>query len=218
MRVVNAHAAEHMTARSFSFCHGADQCRHETRRGGTTGSMADFGVRTDSHAGLIRDGLKPPSFPSFGRDYEGAVVGEQSVRLSPATARRENPHPFEAKPQPPNHEETEVNPMRKRNHVVPIRFSDHELLVIDANAKRANMSRTEFLVSAGMNKPIVILDDLKPMLAELRRIGNNVNQLTRKANSGEIYCVNLSEFSKQLGEVASGLYTIQKEVDRLSQR
>ena len=108
--------------------------------------------------------------------------------------------------------------MRKRNHVVPIRFSDHELSVIDANANRANMSRTEYLVSAGMDKPIVILDDLKPMLTELRRIGNNVNQLTRKVNSGEIYVVGLSEINEQLGEVASGLYTIQKEVDRLSQQ
>ena len=146
------------------------------------------------------------------------MEGEQSVRLSPATARRENPHPFEAKPQPPNHEETEVNPMRKRNHVVPIRFSDHELSVIDANAKRANMSRTEYLVSAGMDKPIVILDDLKPMLAELRRIGNNVNQLTRKANSGEVYVVGLNEINEQLGAVAVGLYAIQKEVSDLSQR
>ena len=108
--------------------------------------------------------------------------------------------------------------MRKRNRVVPVRFSDHELSVIDTNAKRAGMNRTEFLVSAGMDKPIVILDDLKPTLAELRRIGNNVNQLTRKANSGEVYVVGLNEINEQLGEVASGLYTIQKEVDRLSQQ
>ena len=108
--------------------------------------------------------------------------------------------------------------MRKRNHVVPIRFSDHELSVIDANAKRANMSRTEYLVSAGMDKPIVILDDLKPMLTELRRIGNNVNQLMRKVNSGEIYAVGLNEINEQLGTVAAGLFTIQKEVDRLSQQ
>ena len=108
--------------------------------------------------------------------------------------------------------------MRKRNHVVPIRFSDHELSVIDANAKKAHMSRTEYLVSAGMGKPIVILDDLKPTLAELRRIGNNVNQLTRKANSGEIYVVGLTEITEQLGAVAAGLYAIQKEVSNLSQR
>ena len=108
--------------------------------------------------------------------------------------------------------------MRKRNKVVPVRFSDHELSVIDANAKKAHMSRTEFLVSAGMDKPIVILDDLKPMLAELRRIGNNINQLTRKVNSGEVYYMNLSEFSEQLGTVTAGLYAIQKEVSDLSQR
>ena len=80
------------------------------------------------------------------------------------------------------------------------------------------MSRTEYHVSAGMNKPIVILDDLKPMLSELRRIGNNVNQLTRKVNSGEIYVVGLTEINEQLCAVAAGLYAIQKEVDRLSQR
>ena len=108
--------------------------------------------------------------------------------------------------------------MRKRNRVVPVRFSDHELYVIDANAKRAKMSRTEYLVSAGMDKPIVILDDLKPMLAELRRIGNNINQLTRKANGREIYAVGLTEINEQLGAVAAGLVAIQKEVDRLSQR
>ena len=108
--------------------------------------------------------------------------------------------------------------MRKRNHVVPIRFSDHELSVIDANAKKAHMSRTEYLVSAGMGKPIVILDDLEPTLTELRRIGNNVNQLTRKANSGEIYVVGLTEINEQLGAVAAGLHAIQKEVSDLSQR
>ena len=53
--------------------------------------------------------LKVPSFPSFGGENEEAMEGEQSVRLSPATARREDPHPFWNDPQPPNHEETEVS-------------------------------------------------------------------------------------------------------------
>ena len=101
MRLVSEHAAAHMTERSFSFCHGDDQCRQETRRGGTTGSMAEFKVGTVSPVGLIWAGLKVPSFPYFGRDYVGAVEGEQSVRLSPATARRENPRPFGNDPQPP---------------------------------------------------------------------------------------------------------------------
>ena len=108
--------------------------------------------------------------------------------------------------------------MRKRNRVVPVRFSDHELAVIDANAKKAHLSRTEYLVSAGMDKPIVILYDLKPMLAELRRIGNNVNQLTHKVNSGEVYIVGLNEINEQLGAVAAGLCAIQKGVSDLSQR
>ena len=62
--------------------------------------IPDFGMVTVSHPGIVRGTLKVPSFPPFGRDYVGAVEGEQSVRLSPATARRENPHPFESDPQP----------------------------------------------------------------------------------------------------------------------
>ena len=61
----------------------------------------DFRVVTVSHLPRKWDGLKPPSFPPFGRENVGAVEGEQSVRLSPATARRENPHPFGNDPQPP---------------------------------------------------------------------------------------------------------------------
>ncbi len=107
MRLVNEHGAAHMTARSFSFCHGNGQRRHKTRRGGTTGSMADFRVVTVSPLPRKWAGLKTPSFPSSGRRNVGAVEGEQSVRLSPATARRENPRTFENDPQPPNREETE---------------------------------------------------------------------------------------------------------------
>ena len=66
-----------------------------------------FGVVTVRHLPRKWAALKTPSFPSSGRENVGAVEGEQSVRLSPATARRENPHPFQANPQPPNHEETE---------------------------------------------------------------------------------------------------------------
>ena len=60
--------------------------------------MIDFRVVTVSHPGIVRGALKVPSFPPFGRENVGAVEGEQSVRLSPATARRENPHPFENAP------------------------------------------------------------------------------------------------------------------------
>ena len=57
-----------------------------------------FRVETVSHLPRKWAALKTPSFPSSGRENVGAVEGEQSVRLSPATARREDPHPFK-----PNH-------------------------------------------------------------------------------------------------------------------
>ena len=62
----------------------------------------DLRVVTVSHLPWKWAALKTPSFPPFGRRNVGAVEGEQSVRLSPATARRENPHPFGNDPQPQN--------------------------------------------------------------------------------------------------------------------
>ena len=61
----------------------------------------DFRVVTVSPLPRKWAGLKVPFFPSSGRENVGAVEGEQSVRLSPATARRENPRPFGNDPQPP---------------------------------------------------------------------------------------------------------------------
>ena len=67
--------------------------------------------------------------------------------------------------------------MRKRSISIPIRVTEKELTTIDTKATKAGMNRTDFLVACAMGKRITIIDDLTPLLAELRRIGNNLNQL-----------------------------------------
>ena len=52
-----------------------------------------------------------------------------------------------------------------------------------------------------LDKEIVIVDGLNEVVTELRKIGNNINQLTYLANSGRIYTADLSEVKQEIGKV-----------------
>jgi len=43
-------------------------------------------------------------------------------------------------------------------------------------------TQTDFFLTVLRKKPIVVIEDLRPMLQELKRQGNNLNQIARKLN------------------------------------
>ena len=100
--------------------------------------------------------------------------------------------------------------MRKRNISIPIRVTEKELSVIDRKATRARLTRTEYLITCALGKEITLIEDLKPILADLRRIGNNLNQLTRLANMGKIQGVNLGESRAALEQTYTAIHTLAK--------
>ena len=102
------------------------------------------------------------------------------------------------------------NLMRKRNISIPIRVTEKELSVIDRKAARARLTRTEYLITCALGKEITLVEDLKPILADLRRIGNNLNQLTRLANMGKIQGVNLGECRAALEQTYTAIHTLAK--------
>ena len=88
--------------------------------------------------------------------------------------------------------------LRKRSISIPLRVTEAERTAIDKKAEKAGMNRTDFLVACAMGKRITVIDDLTPLLAELRRIGNNLNQLTRLAHLGKIEAISLAETNEVL--------------------
>ena len=141
---------------------------------------------------------------------------EQSRRIAADFEKCGEPHPsylFFAKRKKPK--ETKQNiiiyqgvKMRVRNKTIPFRVTEKELEIIDKKAAKAKLSRTDFLIAAALGKEITLMEDLKPILYELRRIGNNVNQLTKLANMGSIETVNLEEFTEMLGQLHVALMQI----------
>ena len=80
-----------------------------------------------------------------------------------------------------------------------IRIEKSDLDKIRENAQKANMTTTAYLINRALRDDrIVILEDLKPVCHELRKIGTNLNQLTMLAHKGQIKCVNLSALSEEV--------------------
>ena len=103
--------------------------------------------------------------------------------------------------------------MRKRNISIPIRVTAKELQAIDEAAKKAKKNRTEYLISAALGKEITVINDLREMLTQLKRIGNNLNQLTRKANAHEVEVVDLTEINHSMGEIYCAIFALARRGD-----
>lgn len=84
---------------------------------------------------------------------------------------------------------------------VNFRITEKELQKIKEKAKKSNMNLTKYLTVCALNKDIVVIENLKEFQVELRRIGNNLNQLTRLCNGGIITCLELENIKKQVNEI-----------------
>lgn len=77
-----------------------------------------------------------------------------------------------------------MSKQRRRDTTLTIRLTKVEKERIERNAKRAERSITDYIVLLSLEMPIHVAEDVKPLLIELKRIGNNLNQIAAKINSG----------------------------------
>lgn len=82
---------------------------------------------------------------------------------------------------------------RKRSKTLTVRLTEKEKTLIQKKAAKAKMSITDFLVATSLQTEIHVAEDIKPLLIELKRIGNNINQITMKINSGAFTSANFVE-------------------------
>lgn len=84
---------------------------------------------------------------------------------------------------------------------INIRLTEKEKSIIESKAKKLNMTITKFIVSSCLKDKIVIVKGLDKVDTELRRIGNNINQLTRLANEKIITVVDLKELRMEMNNI-----------------
>lgn len=81
-----------------------------------------------------------------------------------------------------------------KNQFIRARVAGWEKFVISENARKARMTESEFVRRATLNKDVVVIDGAAELLTELRRQGNNLNQLTVLARQRRVELVNFQPF------------------------
>lgn len=88
-----------------------------------------------------------------------------------------------------------------KNTDIHIRVTENEKAKILRKAEKAKLTITEYIVKSSLNSNIIVEADKSQYINELRRIGNNINQITKKVNQGIVREVNLKETKMELNKI-----------------
>ena len=104
-----------------------------------------------------------------------------------------------------------MSKQRRRDTTLTIRLTKAEKERIERNAKRTERSITDYLVLLSLETPIHVSEDVKPLLIELKRIGNNLNQIATKINSGVFHSYDFQDVVDEQKKIYEQLLEIARK-------
>lgn len=66
---------------------------------------------------------------------------------------------------------------------VHVRMSMEEKSKVKSKSEKAHLNLSAYLITSALNKEIKTIDGLPELVEQIKRIGNNVNQIARIANT-----------------------------------
>ena len=81
------------------------------------------------------------------------------------------------------------------------RVSDTMDALIREKAKNAGMSLTDYIILCAINKKVINYDGLRELTTQVKKLGNNVNQLLILSRQGKIKTVNLTATQIELKKI-----------------
>ena len=98
------------------------------------------------------------------------------------------------------------NSNRKRQKQIVIRATEKEFKRIKNKVEKSKLTQNKYLLQSALDKEIKVVEGIKDLTIETKRIGVNLNQLTKLANQGKVNCSGeLQEINKELIEVWQSL-------------
>ena len=79
---------------------------------------------------------------------------------------------------------------------------------IRALAAKAHLSMSDYVTACCLGKRIVVIDEQKELLRQLKGIGSNINRLTVLANMGKVQVIGLEKAAGELSEVSAALRSV----------
>lgn len=100
---------------------------------------------------------------------------------------------------------------RRRSETLTIRLTKAEKAALTAKARKAKMTLTEYILAVSKDTKIVLPPETAHIILELKRIGNNLNQIAAKVNSGVTYVAGLTEVIENQNKVYGLLLKLTEE-------
>lgn len=109
---------------------------------------------------------------------------------------------------------TDKKDNRTRPKQIVIRATEKEFQTIKDKVRKSKLTQNKYLLQSALDKEIIVVEGLKELILETKRIGVNLNQLTKLANQGKVNCKEeLERINKELKEVWQSLRQLtQKQV------
>lgn len=103
------------------------------------------------------------------------------------------------------------NIRKNRTEILTFRVTPEEKKRIETKALSSYRLVSMYLRDCALDKEIIVIDGVKDVATELRHIGNNLNQITKAANSG-LYAVDLTETKKEVQKIWQSLNSLPQAV------
>jgi len=103
---------------------------------------------------------------------------------------------------------------RKRKFFVALWLDDDEYLSMKAKISRTSLNQSTYIRKCILEKEMTIIPGIRDFTIEIKRIGNNLNQITRLANEGSIKIIgnDLSDIKEDLKKVWEQLAATLKKI------
>lgn len=89
----------------------------------------------------------------------------------------------------------------RKEVIIPFRVSEQEKETLEKKAAACGWSFSDYIRTCISGKHVTIIQGADALTEELRRIGNNLNQLTRHANTGFVDVVDLHETRREVARI-----------------
>lgn len=90
---------------------------------------------------------------------------------------------------------------QNKNRHFNFRVNEKEYNQIKSKIEKSKLNTSEYLLRTAMDKDIIVISGLEEIILQLRRIGNNINQLTKLSNQGSITNVDLENVKEELKNI-----------------
>lgn len=101
---------------------------------------------------------------------------------------------------------------KKKKEIVTARMTPEVKQRLQARARDANMTLTNYLIICGLGQEIIRVEGLDEVLSELKAQGRNLNQLTTLANMGRITVLRGDDLIGEYTRLCDLLSTMIREV------